>query len=185
MSKEHKGNLIAFLNRQRDKGKDRPAFQGKITLPGKTDERGFALWTYTSAGGDVVLSGRALQDATSQIEMLANPDRPLTDATIELAQRDGGTALSIKAHTMVLFTNKQKTAETQSRPDFWGYFNPGGSDPLMRLGVWAKTDRSGAAMLTGEVTADDPTRQKDPLKLDRDIDDAPPPEYERTHDMSM
>lgn len=153
-----RGNLIGFINVRKDPGDNRPIFQGRLNLPGHPDERGFALWSYTSEKtGHTVLSGKALASAAQQVENLSSPERPHdTDTTIALAQRDGAEGLEIKPHAMVLFTNRNKDAENPSRPDYWGYFNPGGDGPLMRLAAWSKTDRNGRAMLTGSVQKDEP-----------------------------
>lgn len=158
-----RGNLIGFINVRKDPGDNRPIFQGRLNLPGHADERGFALWSYTSEKtGQTVLSGKALASAAQQVEQLTSPDRPHdTDTTIAIAQRDGAEGLEIKPHAMVLFANRSKDAENPSRPDYWGYFNPGGESPLMRLAAWSKTDRNGRAMLTGSLQKDEPGQALD------------------------
>lgn len=155
-----RGNLIGFLNTKKTPGDNRPIFQGKLTLPGKETERGYALWSYTSEkSGATVLSGKALDDANTQVERLTSPDREYdTDTTIALAQKDGAESLEIKPGAMVMFTNKSKDTDNPSRPDFWGYYNPGGKQPLMRLAAWSKTDRNGRAMLTGSLVVDEPSQ---------------------------
>lgn len=176
-----RGNLIGFLNTRKMPGDTRPVFQGKLMLPGLETDRGFALWASTSEkSGATVLTGRAGESATVQIDKFTKP--PVehdADTTIALAQRDGAEALEIKPHSMVMFTNKAKDAENQSRPDYWGYYNPGGKDPLMRLAAWAKTDQRGNAFLTGSVQRYEPNREMesdsfmpDDLELkDRDPED--------------
>ncbi len=152
-SNPKRGNLIGFLNTKKCPGDSRPIFQGKLSLPGKETERGYALWSFTSEkSGATVLSGKALDDANTQVERLTSPERQHdTDTTIALAQKDGAESLEIKPGAMVLFTNKSKDADNQSRPDWWGYYNPGGKEPLMRLAAWSKTDKNGKAMLTGSL----------------------------------
>lgn len=152
-SNPKRGNLIGFLNTKKSPGDSRPIFQGKLSLPGKETERGYALWSFTSEkSGATVLSGKALDDANTQVERLTSPERQHdTDTTIALAQKDGAESLEIKPGAMVLFTNKSKDADNQSRPDWWGYYNPGGKEPLMRLAAWSKTDKNGKAMLTGSL----------------------------------
>ena len=88
------------------------------------------------------------------------PRRPCDpDAAIRIAQT-GGKDLTIDPHGMLLFSNTQKDAENPTRPDYWGYYNPGGGERLMRLAVWARTDSRGNAMLTGNIQRDEP-RAKD------------------------
>lgn len=155
-----KGNLIAFLNNRKKADDNRPAFQGKLTLPGNPAERGFALWASTSKKtGDTMLTGEAGQSATMQIDKLSKPTKMLDpDAAIQIAQT-GGKGLIIDPHGLLLFTNKQKDAENVDRPDYWGYYNPGGGERLMRIAVWARTDRSGNAMLTGNIQRDEPKKE--------------------------
>lgn len=187
-----RGNMIGFLNTSKVPGDARPVFQGKLTLPGVLAERGFALWATTSErSGATVLTGRAGENAVSQIDKLTKPapDHEV-DATIALAQRDGAEALEIKPHSMVLFTNKSKDAQNQSRPDYWGYYNPGGNEPLMRLAAWAKTDQRGNAMITGSLQkneqhlehADDPAPEADHFhNEDREQEDEPEMRHRRSN----
>ncbi len=144
------GNLIGYLNLKKRHGDDRPLFQGKLTLPGQPSERGFALWAHSSERtGETLLSGRAGDSPTAQIDSFAKPS---TDPgpTLEVSQRDGAQGLTIDPHTLVLFTNKSKDSENPSRPDYFGYYNAGAGE-LMRLAAWARTDRNGRAILSGSV----------------------------------
>jgi hypothetical protein len=115
-----KGNFRAFKNLRKDASDNRPLFQGKLTLPGLPDERGFALWASVSkTSGETVLSGKALASATAQINEIAKPREVLDpDAAIKIAQ-DGGKGLTIDPHAILLFANKQKDAEHADRPDYW------------------------------------------------------------------
>lgn len=175
---QSKGNLRGFLNRQKMPGDNRPVFQGKLTLPGQAQERGFALWSYTSEkSGQSVLSGSAGASAAEQIDKMTNPPREHdTDSAIAIEQKGGGEALQMKPNSIVMFTNKGKDASTQSRPDYWGYYNPGGKEPLMRLAAWTDTDRSGNAMITGSVVRQQPPRTMDSAEA------ASAPEKPRKHD---
>lgn len=180
-----KGNLRGFLNRQKMPGDNRPVFQGKLSLPGIKGDRSFALWPYTSEkSGASVLSGRAGASAAEQIQMLTNPQREHdTDTTIEIAQKGGGEALHIQPNAIVMFTNKSKDADNQKRPDYFGYYNPGGGQPLMRLAAWTDTDRNGAAIITGNVSKDEPRRDMDaPEKPRRE---APEPDHEEEEEHAM
>jgi hypothetical protein len=173
MQTPEKGNLIGFYNLKKEPGDDRPAFQGRLSLPGNPMERPFALWPTTSEKtGETLLSGRAGESARSQIDKLANPEKPLDpDTAIKVAQNEGR-GLTIDPHGILLFSNKQKDAEHPDRPDYWGYYNPGGSDRLMKLAVWARTDRGGKAMLTGNVQRDEPRQDKD-AEQEKDEDPEP------------
>lgn len=183
-----RGNMIGFLNTRKLPGDNRPVFQGKLNLPGIETERGFALWAVTSEkSGATVLTGRAGESAMAQIDNFTRPESQHdADTTIALAQRDGADGLEIKAHAMVMFVNKSKDQDTQSRPDYWGYYNPGKGEPLMRLAAWAKTDQNGKAMLTGSLQKDEPRRDREssvdgPSRRDSDSRDRDEPEPEREH----
>ena len=169
-----KGNFIAFLNGTKQVDDNRPAFQGRLSLPGNPSERSVALWVYTAKNGQVLLNGKAGESAATQIEKLTKPPREvIEDASIKVAQNDNK-GLVIDPHNVLLFTNKQKDAENPERPDYWGYYNPGGGERLMKVAVWAKTDRGGRAMLTGNLQRDEPNRSAEPAK-DQDREPAEPP----------
>lgn len=179
------GSLVAFKRTNRTK--DAPAFQGTVTLPNQ-DERGFALWASRSKQtGEIIFSGRAAENKQVQIEKLIDPAKQFGDREIELMQKDGAKGLTIKPHDMVMFTNRQKDAEHPTRPDFWGYYNPGGDQPLMRMSAWTHTDRSGNVMLSGSIQPNQPEKNQ---SYEADIDHqamphVPPPEYEDERERSM
>ena len=171
-----KGNFIAFLDFNKKPDDDRPAFRGDITLPGTADKRSIALWPSVAKTGDTVLTGRAGESATAQIDKIADPDRVSDpDATIEIAQ-NGGKGLTIAPHGILLFTNKQKDKEHADRPDYWGYYNPGGGKKLTRIAAWARTDSRGKAMLSGSLQNDEP-------RIEREA--APSPVKKKRREMSM
>lgn len=166
-----KGNLRAFTNFRKTPDNNQPLFNGKLTLPGHADERGFALWpTVSEKSGATVLSGRARPAATAQIDAWAKPDAIDPDAAIRVAQNDGK-GLTIDPDALLLFENKQKDASSPDRPDYWGYFNPGKGERLMRIAAWAGTDRSGNAMLTGNLEIDVPRKDKEAVGPSPDKDD--------------
>jgi|EndMetStandDraft_9_1072997.scaffolds.fasta_scaffold05994_2 hypothetical protein len=142
--------ILAFLNSEKQLGDNKPAFEGKLSLPGNRQERRVALWAHTTKQGRTMLAGRVSRSAAAQIEELARPVRDDDDALIEQAQTDSK-QFAVDAHEVLLFTNSRKGPESSSAPDYWGYCNPGDGAPLMRLAVWAKTDSRGRAMLSGTV----------------------------------
>ena len=149
-----KGMLRAFLNTEKVKGDNKPAFEGKIVLPGSTVERPLALWIgQRKKDGATMLTGRVEHPrgtALEQITGLAGASR-----VSDLALNEG--KLSLKAGEVVLFENKAKSPEASvdgqgTRPDFYGWHHTG--EPgrgLVELGVWAKTDTNGRAYLSGSV----------------------------------
>lgn len=142
------GNFIAYKTRDKQQGDKKPAFTGKLTLPGSTAERGVSVWLHTSKKtGDIVMSGRLGLDANDQIKEMVGKGEVDPDAAIEIMQ-NGGKGLKIDPNALILFTNKRK-AENEKQPDYFGYVNPGKGEPLVRLSVWSRTDRNGNAFLGG------------------------------------
>ena len=141
-----KGKLHANLNPAKTPGDKRPAFQGKLTLPGNSATRDLVLWTSRDRNGASLLTGRAGLSAVEQIDQLSAPpvapdggvDAPLTN----------GSQFAIDPYQVMLFTARDRTP---NGPAYHGLYHPGVDAPLMHLAVWAKTDRNGAARLSGIV----------------------------------
>jgi hypothetical protein len=43
-------------------------------------------------------------------------------------------------------------APEKNRPDYWGAYNPGNGEPVVRISAWAKKDRNQHAMLGGATS---------------------------------
>ena len=150
-----RGNFIAFINRDKKQGDNRPAFEGLIALPGTEQERRLALWAheYTNPKTgevQVMFNGQADSITTSasaleQISSLAATTASDQDATLG--------NLTLSAGQIVMFPNGFKSdAPEKDRPDYWGAYNPGNGEPLVRISTWAKKDRNDHAMLTGATS---------------------------------
>jgi hypothetical protein len=150
------GRLLAFLNPDKEPGDARPAFSGSLTLPDDASERRIALWAHTTKKGHTLLAGRVSQSAQEQIAALLRPVSA-SETLIEEAQSDGK-EFAVDPGEVLLFANIRKTPEHAQAPDYWGYFNPGNGEALMRVSVWAKTDSRGKAMLSGALDVHEPAR---------------------------
>lgn len=153
MSDNSKGTLRAFLNTEKVKGDNKPAFEGKLTLPGDPVERPVALWLrQRKEDGALMLAGRVEQPRGSALEQITGL---AGGKTRELAVNDG--KLKLKPGEVVLFENRTKAASAPadgpgSKPDFYGWHHTGdAARGLVDLGVWAKTDTNGRAYLSGSV----------------------------------
>lgn len=161
------GNFIAWMNRNKREDDRKPVFTGEITLPEEAGKRPIALWvTVSNKTQKTMLTGRANRSAQDQIAKYAGKSReegggpeapevsrddefgPEPEAVDEPANE---LDMDVKPNDIVLFTNPQRDRDHQSRPDYFGYFNPGEGQQVMRLSVWARTDRGGNAMLSGSV----------------------------------
>lgn len=153
MTEPTKGTLRAFLNTEKVKGDTKPAFEGKLILPGTTAERPLALWLrQRKEDGTMMLTGRVEQPRGSALEQIGG----LAGSKVpEIAINDG--KLKLKAGEVVLFENKAKTPEGPAdgpgaKPDFYGWHHSGEAGRgLVDIGVWAKTDTNGRAYLSGSV----------------------------------
>jgi hypothetical protein len=163
-----KGNVIAFKNVDKQKGDKRPAYKGRLNLPGQRNERGFSVWAFTSEKGQVMLSGKVNLDAQTQTEEMAGKAMD-PDAAIRIAQ-NGGKDFTVDPNQIVLFENTQRDGEDpeRPRPNYWGYFNPGKGERLMKVALWQGTDRNGNAFLKGNLQPDEPKREKTGEREDDD-----------------
>jgi hypothetical protein len=153
MTDQTKGTLRAFLNSEKVKGDSKPAFEGKLVLPGATVERPLALWVrQRKEDGAMMLTGRVEQPRGSALDQISGLAGSKVGA---LAVNDG--KLSLKPGDVVLFENKAKEPNGPvdgpgAKPDFYGWHHSGAPGRgLVDLGVWAKTDTNGRAYLTGSI----------------------------------
>jgi hypothetical protein len=156
MDQRPKGNFIA--NPVRYQTGNRPAYRGKIHIPGT--ERAFevALWSSKYPNKDtgeltnIVLNGHTSDVSTSdsameQIDAIAS--RGAIDSVIEHK------GMSLKAGQIAVFTNGYKTEpgvdpdQLAKRPDFHGYWNPGHGEKLVQVSVWARSGKDGGAFISG------------------------------------
>lgn len=150
------GNFIAFLARDKAPGDTRPMFEGRISLPGSEIELPVPLWghEYTDPKtGELKVMFNGSTDAVSaqdtpqdQVAALLKADDAQETASLS--------SLTLKARQVVLFPNRFKNeAPDKDRPDYWGAYNPGGDQSIVRISAWMRKDRYGRAMLTGSTSA--------------------------------
>ena len=149
------GNFVAFLARDKEPGDRRPVFDGRLRLPATETDLTFALWGHEYADpktGEVqtMFNGRA--DAVSP------SDAPM-DQVGALLKDDGAAGpasvgnLQLRARQLVLFPNRFKAeAPEKERPDYWGAYNPGNGQPIVRISAWLRKDRYHNAMLAGATS---------------------------------
>jgi hypothetical protein len=152
---ETHGNFVAFLARDKQPCDNKPIFEGRLKLPDTDNELTFALWghEYTdpkTGQMQTMFNGRA--DAVSsaaapmqQVAALLKSDEdtgPVAIGTLELQTRQ-----------LVLFPNRFKAdAPDKQRPDYWGAYNPGNGQPIVRISAWLRKDRYNNAMMTGATS---------------------------------
>ena len=163
-----RGNFIAGQNRGKEPGTKLPDFTGRISIPGREEEHGVALWVRKDKNEKPYFSGRMdpmpLTGVAAQIDHLAEPK-----ATGEVLE--AGPNLTLEPYRVILFTNKFKEpqatdtkeeAETRAkRPDFWGRLNPGDGTPVVAVSVWLGQDRWQHPLLTGATSYPQPGRDNE------------------------
>lgn len=154
-NQQPRGDFVAFMNRDKQPGDNRPAFEGRISKPGAEEKHVITLWAheYTDPKtGEVKVMFNGQAEAISrnsapaeQINALVRQASDAKEATL------GG--LSLAPRQVVLFPNGFKAdAPEKDRPDYWGAYNPGDGSPVVRNSVWLKKDKSGRAFLSGATS---------------------------------
>lgn len=150
-----RGNFVAFLNRDKQPGDNKPAFDGRLSLPGHDTQLPFPLWAHEYKDPK---TGEVKIMFNGRIDAVSPTDAPL-DQVATLLKEDGANPeatysnLQLKARQLVLFPNGFKAeAPEKQRPDYWGAFNPGNNAPVVRLSVWLRKDRYQNALLTGATS---------------------------------
>lgn len=157
------GNFVAFMNRYKQPGDNKPTFDGRLTIPDADIEHRFALWAheYTNPKtGEVQIMFNGQADAVApsadpiaQVSALIRPD-----ATGDVAMLNN---LQLQPRQIVLFPNGFKAdAPDKQRPDYWGAFNPGEGKPIVRISAWSRKDKSDRAMLSGATSYPLPNRSE-------------------------
>lgn len=157
-SSPERGNFYVTLNPTKAADNERPMMQGRISLPGSTEEKAVALWARESDSG-LVLNGRTRDTLRAVVnERSGQAPEPVASASIKVAQMKDKD-LVVDLDSLVLFTNKAR-AENPNRPHYFGYYNPGKGQPLMPISAWERSDARGP-VLVGSVERDDPRRARD------------------------
>jgi hypothetical protein len=149
------GNFVAFLARDKQPGDRKPVFDGRLKLPGTDDDLTFALWGHEYAdtkSGEMQTMFNGRSDAVSpaadpmqQVAALLKSDEANSPAAVG--------NLELQARQLVLFPNRFKAdAPEKQRPDYWGAYNPGNGQPIVRISAWLRKDRYNNAMMTGATS---------------------------------
>ena len=146
-----RGDFVAFLNRDKQPGDNRPIFEGRVAKPGNDDKVALTLWAHEYADpktGEVKTMYSGTVGAVSRDAAPADQIAALTHAADAGDQVLGN--LSLRPRQIVLFPNGFKAdAPDKQRPDLWGAINFGDGSPIARASVWLTKTRTGEAMLSG------------------------------------
>ena len=146
-----RGDFVAFMNRDKQPGDNRPIFEGRTAKPGSDDKVPLTLWAheYTDPkSGEVKTMYSGTVGAVSRDADPADQIAALTRNHATGDQTLGN--LSLKPRQVVLFPNGFKVdAPDKQRPDIWGAINFGDGSPVARVSAWITKTRSGEAMLSG------------------------------------
>lgn len=149
------GNFIAFLVRDKEPGDKRPVFEGRLSLPDTEAELRFPLWGHEYADPK---TGEMMTMFNGSTDAISLADAPKDQVAALLKNEDAIAPVSIsnvklRSRQVVLFPNRFKDeAPEKERPDYWGAYNPGNGQPVVRISAWMRKDRYGRAMLTGATS---------------------------------
>lgn len=164
-----RGNFIAGQNRGKPQGSRQPDFTGRMSIPGRDNEHGVALWVRKDKHQHPYFSGRMdpmplTDNVAAQIDHLAEPN-----GTGEILE--AGPNLTLEPYQVLLFHNRFKepdaadsvdeAAKRARRPDFWGRLNPGDGTPVVAVSVWLGQDRWQHPLLTGATSYPQPGRDNE------------------------
>lgn len=80
--------------------------------------------------------------------------------------------LKLAPRQLVLFPNGFKAdAPEKNRPDYWGAYNLGNGEPIVRISAWARKDRNQHAMLGGATSYPIPGKSEVQQQVSLWIDD--------------
>jgi hypothetical protein len=156
MDKQPHGNFIAFMNRDKQPGDNKPTFDGRLAIPGSETELRLVLWAHEyespKAGKQIMFNGQ-----TDAVVADAAPMEQVAALIKQAPAAEQGEAtfgnLKLAPRQIVLFPNGFKDeAPDKKRPDYWGAYNPGNGAPVVRISAWAKKDRNQHAMLGGATS---------------------------------
>lgn len=136
--KQPHGNFVAFLNRYKQRGDNKPTFDGRLSIPDTDSEHRFALWAHQYADpktgeARIMFNGQAAAVATTDDPMaqVASLMRPDTAGDVAMLNK-----MQLQPRQLVLFPNGFKSdAPDKKRPDYWGAFNPGEGQPIVRISL--------------------------------------------------
>lgn len=145
-----KGKFAAFKNPKHEPGGKQPAFKGAMTFGDANDERHIAFWPHKSkATGQTFFRIKVGASAAEQIDGLTDPGPG------EHENRSGDSAkndsrLDLKPGEGIAFPNSNKPSGS-NQPDYYGYLKPNSNAQILKLDTWAKNDRYGKPMLSGNA----------------------------------
>lgn len=169
------GTYECFINLKKKPGDNKPAYiNGQISMPAQPGVyRNHRLWAYKLPNGEIYYSGNVTKPGDAQEEAFFAPS-PL-DVEHVIAARDGGKDFVVKPHTIVIFGAKPKdkpeqgedaAAAADGKPksenptNQYGYYNPGGGEPLIALSGWKKPDINGNMKMSGYTRKWEPRQEQ-------------------------
>lgn len=149
------GNFVAFLVRDKEPGDNKPTFDGRLKVPTSESELTFALWGHEYVDPK---TGELQIMFNGRVDGVSPSDAPMAQVA-SLLKGDGNAArasvgnLELGSRQLVLFPNRFKNdAPDKQRPDYWGAFNPGNGQPVVRISAWIRKDRYHNAMIAGATS---------------------------------
>ena len=168
------GTYKVFINLEKKPGDKQPAYvKGLISMPAHPNvHRHFRLWAHKLPSGEICYNGPVTMPGQAQEENFFAPN-PL-DIEQVIAAREGGKDFKVKPHTITIFAAKPKEKEQAAEDEpaaaggkpkgeptnQYGYYNPGGGEPLVALSGWKKEDINGNLKMSGYTRKWEPRQEQ-------------------------
>jgi len=171
---EDKGNFVAYMNRSKQAGDNKPAFTGRIETPGTKTEHRMALWSHEYTDPK---TGEQRIAFNGRTQVSAYTDAPLGQIASIAKAASSGTilqgSLEIARGHIVMFENNAKDEPSKSgkeRPDYYGYYNPHDGGPVVQIGAWARKDNYKNPMLSGATSYKPIDPEQDQAAASKEVD---------------
>lgn len=151
------GNFIAFLVRDKEPGDKRPMFDGRLSLPDDAEVAfSFPLFAHEYTNPK---TGEVMTMFNGTTDPVSKNAAPMDQIAALLKSAESSTALAsvgnlqLRPRQLVLFPNRFKDeAPEKDRPHYWGVYNHGNGQDVVRIGAWLRKDRYGRAMFGGSTS---------------------------------
>jgi len=168
------GTYKIFINLDKKPGDKQPAYvKGLVSMPSQPAVfRHFRLWAHKLPSGEICYNGPVTMPGQAQEDKFFAPN-PL-DIEQVIKAREGGKDFVTKPHTITIFMAKPKekeqgaddeTTAAAGKPkgeptNQYGYYNPGGGEPLVALSGWKKEDINGNLKMSGYTRKWEPRQEQ-------------------------
>lgn len=152
------------INKAKEPSNNQPLLTGGLLPPDSEKERKVRLWAHYTGkeAGKLpgILSGRLSTSLSAEDQFVQHTKgEPETQYTYQMAMKGDREPMKIEPDEIVLFLAPNRD-EARKQPHYFGYANPGEGKPLLSIGGWVGTDKSGDLQITGDVQIYEPRKEQ-------------------------